>query len=106
MAKSNRIKFSDIEAKYDVKMDYFEQICFITNDYVKDRYIKTDDDKYTQVHHKDKSRNKKNKTINDNRKFSSINNKLREYHANGLEIDIDKTYVYGNKYKELYIIFK
>lgn len=102
--KKHRNRLSDIEKKYDVQMDYFEQISFIINDFVKDRYVKTAENQYTQIHRKERY-GKNDKTINENRNFNSIKNKLSEYWANGAEIDLDKTYVAGNKFDELYIIF-
>lgn len=104
-AKKDRIRLSHIEEKFSVKLDYFDQISFVVDEYVKDRYVKKNENEYVQIHLKEKSRNKTNKTINENRNFNSIKNKLSEFWSNGYEIDIDKTYVYGNKFKELYIIF-
>lgn len=134
MTVKNRKRLADIEAKYDVSLNYYDVINFVINDRIEYSYYKFpivvgQDDKnnrYTQKRYiygktrKDYNKMVKNNghkrfddiiytkssigVINNDKPFSTIKNKLSAYWACGYEIDIYKTNIAGNSFKELNIV--
>jgi len=136
MTVKNRMRITDIEAKYDLDIHYYDIINFIINGQLQYSYYKypiivgqdNKNQKYTQKRYiygktrKDYNRMVENNVrkrfddiiytkhsiglINHNKPFSAIKNKISAYWACGYEIDIMKTNIAGQSFKELNIVME
>lgn len=130
----NRVRLTDIEAKYDINLKYYDIINFVVNDRIEYSYYKfpivvgqeNKERVYTQKRYiygkvrKDYNRLKENNkrfddiiytkdsigVISNNKTFTTIKNKLSAYWACGYEINIHKTNIAGNSFKELNIVME